>query len=435
MTSLISFDTIPQTMPRGTPEGETRLIQGEEGGRGSILVDVVSPHTDEPLTEPTSSSRRNHIALVGMYGGMWKEYNPGCYMIGYKTHQELQKRIPGAEIDIFSIDNKGEYEDIQTENLYGLPINYFSRRHQMRVLNEVLPTYDALVIGGDIVWGGDDVAPDNDIFFLNSEQFQGTRSPVVVFNAVHTFYTDENIDSQREKLEKAVGRAAYTSVRTEAIRDRLQRIGIEGVQFVPDPVLDLDPATFKGSLGDFPLPQSEKSVIGVSIREKLFGEIAGFLESVDLSKYAVLVFPYSRQYRQLETVMKLKDQFGTQLNYAETYLNPFESFDFIGKLDTLVTDTYHGLIAAIIQDVPVVSLDVEEEATSRKEQLFRQLGMSTYGNIRLAYNDPQNTGTLVTELSSLIPAPLSASKEYLTKAQSSIRTHYDTIAQIISRSH
>jgi hypothetical protein len=35
------------------------------------------------------------IALAGMYGGMSRGYNPGCFLIGYVTRRALLSRVPG----------------------------------------------------------------------------------------------------------------------------------------------------------------------------------------------------------------------------------------------------------------------------------------------------------------------------------------------------
>ena len=88
------------------------------------------------------------IALVGMYGGMWREYNPGCYMIAVKTLDEMRRRLPRATFSVFSIDNRSELHGCFHENAYGLDIQFFSRSYQLSLLEDVLSRYDALIIGG-----------------------------------------------------------------------------------------------------------------------------------------------------------------------------------------------------------------------------------------------------------------------------------------------
>ena len=87
------------------------------------------------------------IAMVGMYGGMQREYNPGCFMVGQKTKKELQKRIPDAQIDVFSIDNKKVGQGVEREKMRDLELNFFGREEQLKLLNERLSEYDAVVLG------------------------------------------------------------------------------------------------------------------------------------------------------------------------------------------------------------------------------------------------------------------------------------------------
>lgn len=377
-----------------------------------------------------SKENSNNIAMVGMYGGMWREYNPGCFMIGHKTKLELQRRIPDSSIDIYSIDNRTHHEELEQETVCGLDINFFGREQQIQLLNGTLPKYDAVVLGGDIIWGGDDVVPDNDIFFLNSPQFLASNSPIVLFNCVHTFYDDVSIEEQRGKFERAVGRAAYTSVRTEAIQQRLKNLGLVGVEYIPDPVLDVDMNDFDKERHFLPV-ERDKPILGISVREKLSDDLLAAMQQVALDDFEVVVFPFSRQYKNLEAVQRVKNQFRNRFRYFEQYLDPVQSYQFIGELDMLLNDTYHGIIGAILHGKPFISLDVEAEPTSRKQQLLQTIGVEDRYNLRLAYDDPNNVITLSDSIPELMSKPVIYVPETMKNVRLSIQKHYDRMAQHI----
>lgn len=371
-----------------------------------------------------------HIAIVGMYGGMWREYNPGCFMIGHKTKQELQKRITGGRIDAYSIDNKLSSQQIERESLYGFDINFFGREQQIDLLNNTLAEYDAIVVGGDIVWGGDDVVEDNDIFFVNSPDFLRSSKPAVLFNCVHTFYDDETIHEQRYKFAQAIKRATYTSVRTQAIQQRLERMGICNVHYVPDPVLDVDMSDFPNERVFLPT-ERDKPILGVSVRGKLSTDLLSVLGDLPLDDYEVVVFPFSRQYRNLETLRKVQATFGNRFQYFDQYLDPVQSYQFVGELDMFLNDTYHGIIASILHGKPFISLDVETELTSRKHQLLEAIGVDQRYNVRLAYSDPQNVSTIQNEVPGLLQEPVIIVPETMQAVKSQIQRHYDAMAQHI----
>lgn len=371
------------------------------------------------------------IALLGMYGGMWQEYNPGCFLVGYKTYLEINKRFPKAKIDLFAIQNKLKGNKIVIENKFNLvKLNFFSRQMQIKLLEDILIKYDALIIGGDIVWGGDDVVQDNDIFFVNSKKFLTSKKTKVFFNCVHTFYDKNTIPAVKEKIKNACARASYISVRTKPIKKRLQKLGVkQKINFVPDPVLDLDLSNFD----DIKLPNIEnnKPKLGISVRSKLSGDLIKALKYINLDKYEVLFFAYSRQYNNLKTVKEIKKHFGNKFNYLEKYYNPVESFKLIEKFDFLINDTFHGIIAAAQKNIPFISIDVEPEKTSRKDQLFESLGLNKKWNIRISYNDPQNYKILSKEINNLLEQKFKINKKIMNESKKTINKHFDLIEKII----
>ncbi len=379
-----------------------------------------------------------NIAMVGMYGGMWREFNPGCFMIGLKTKEELRVRMPEANIDVFSIDNSSQGKGIETVRLQGLDLNFFGRDEQLDFLEETVSGYDAVVMGGDIIWGGDDVIEDNDIFFLNSPAFRERKRPSVLFNSVHTFYDDESIDAKKDMFRGAIERSVYAAVRTGAIKRRLGGIGLTGVEYVPDPVLDVDMRTMEKHELFLPT-ERDKPILGVSIREKLADVCMSALGEIDTDELDVVVFPFSRQYKNLETVMKVQDEFGDKFKYKTDYLDPVKTYQFVGELDMFLSDTYHGVIASIIHDKPFVSLDVEPEHTSRKQQLLEAVGVDQGYNIRLSGNldvpaRAEDTVTLRDAMPELLTRPVTYSAEVIRSVRSRIQAHYDRMADHIMES-
>jgi len=371
----------------------------------------------------------NRIAMVGMYGGMWKEFNPGCFMTGLKTYKELLK-INGSKVDIYSIDNKMKGKVLLREDCYGLPITFFSRDIQLDLLENTLSEYDTVVIGGDIVWGGDDVVDDNDIFFARSEKFLSNKSPNLIINCVHTFYDDLEIKNVSKRFIDVCKRADYVSVRTAAIERRLRSIGIENTVHVPDLALGLDPVILRAPKDR---GHSKKLRIGLSVRSKLSTEMISLLEQPFWDDYELVVWPFSRQYYCLETVQKIKEQFGDRFQYIEKYHPPNYSFGMMRNFDLSINDTYHGTIAAILAGTPFISLDVEKEVTSRKDQLLRDLDVDVSSNIRLSSDSTSNTEVLKREISKkILERSLEKTPIALNEVRDRISRHFGKIRALIS---
>lgn len=152
------------------------------------------------------------------------------------------------------------------------------------------------------------------------------------------------------------------------------------------------------------------------------------MQDLPLDDFDVVVFPFSRQYRNLETLRRIQSTFGDRFKYFEQYLDPVQSYQFVGELDMFLNDTYHGVIASILHGKPFVSLDVEAESTSRKQQLLQTIGVDDKYNVRLAYDDPANVPTLNNTVPDLINQPLVYSPSTIQQVRSKIQTHYDQMA-------
>ena len=148
------------------------------------------------------------------------------------------------------------------------------------------------------------------------------------------------------------------------------------------------------------------------------------------------IFPFSRQYKNLETLRKIQERFGSRFKYLDQYLDPVQSYQLVGELDVFFNDTYHGVIASIIHGKPFISLDVETEVTSRKQQLLEAVGVDEKYNVRLLYNSPDNVSTLNNTIPDLIREPIVYLPNNLQQIKAQIKNHYDQMAKhIIEGAH
>jgi polysaccharide pyruvyl transferase WcaK-like protein len=372
------------------------------------------------------NSSTKKIAMIGMYGGHYRgDYNPGCIMICLKTYQELKKRIKNCEIDIFAIDNKTEKDGIFKEHKNGLSINFFPAREGVSLLNSIFSTYDALVIGGDVVWS--DFYEESGIFFIDSEPFLATKKPLVLFNCVHRFNSVETKEDLFINIQK---RAQYIAVRTNFFKDELNEIGISNVKAIPDPVLDLDLKKVNKKI-------NKKPVLGISVSVQLCDPLISILSHTDLSEFDVCFYPYSRQYGNHVTVMAIRSFFGDKFSYILDYKDPLETFEMIAGFDISVSDTYHGTIAALIQNVPFICINTEPPVSSRITHLLKPFKLEN--QIVSTYPEP-GEGELETfnrclqEFNALINDPPRVDHDQLKDVKKVIQKHFDDMADIIKDS-
>lgn len=363
------------------------------------------------------------IAMIGMYGGYYRgEYNPGCIMICLKTYQELKKRIADCEIDIYSIDHEAEGDEIVTENKDGLEINFFPASQGVSLLNSTFSQYDALVIGGDVIWR--DFYEQSGIFFIDSEPFLATEKPVVLFNCVHRFNSVKTSEQLFVNIEK---RSKYISVRTSFLKDELNEIGVNKVKTIPDPVLDLE---FK----KIDKKSKKKPLVGISVSLNLCDPLLSILNNSDLSEFDICFYPYSRQYDNHITVMAIKSFFGDRFSYVLDYKDPLETFEMIAGFDISVSDTYHGTIAALIQNVPFVCINTEPPVSSRITHLLKPFGLekqivSTY--MEEGEGEYETFARCLREFNTLLRNPPRVRDEQLRDVKKVIQGHFDEMAEII----
>jgi len=361
----------------------------------------------------------NRIAMMGMYGGMWREYNPGCLATCIATHQEISKRI-NIPIDIYSIDNKNQYLPT-TQIIDNIRLSFFKEENQRLFFKKLTKRYHNIIIGGDILWGGDDVVKDNPIFFL--EFASQSHKNNFVFNCMHTFYTDKNIHKVGKKLRLAIEKASYTSVRTKAVQQRIQNNlqPQKPIYHVPDIALKL-------SIGQQQIPCIPMESVGVSVRDKLKEHLEPFIQTAS-PIMQLFIYPFSRQYSSLKTVDFFKEKY--QLNCLKFYFSPMQTMALTAKFKCLITDTYHGITSAVIHRIPFISIDVEPEITSRKQQLLEDLGIPQIYNIRTTLGSAIETEKII----HLIKNPLIYNETKIKDVLQKIDTHFDDICKTIVYSH
>lgn len=370
--------------------------------------------------------KAKRIAMIGMYGGYYRgEYNPGCIMICQKTYRELKKRIKGCEIDIFAIDNKVQHGEIRKEQKDGLCIHFFPAGEGESLLNSVFSRYDALVLGGDVIW--DDFFEKSRIFFINSEPFLATRKPLVLFNCVHRF---NSVAGNKELFLNIHKRSDYIAVRTPYFSDELKKIGVGNVRTIPDPVLDFDTGSRVKTT------KRKKPLIGISVSVKLCDPLISFLSVTDLSQYDVCIYSYSRQYENHITVMAVESFFGDRFSYIKEYKDPMETFELIAGFDISVSDTYHGTIAALIQQVPFICINTEPPASSRITHLLKPFGLEK--QFVSIYPQQDETGDetanrCLNQFNELIKNPPQVLPEQMYAVKKRIQEHFDEMAEIIQK--
>jgi polysaccharide pyruvyl transferase WcaK-like protein len=329
-----------------------------------------------------------------MYSGFVRDYNPGCFLILHVTLQELRARIPDAVFDIYARDIRGSYHGVRRDVLHGVVINHFTSVSQIELLDDVLTTYDAIVIGGDVVWGFGGASCD--IFFLQSRRFRARSKPVVIFNCVHTFLTRSRVcgsapeadelrwlrlvppdrmgaEHQRRFVE-ACSRATYVSVRTPYVKAMLDDIGVSGARCVADPAFllnrdDLDRWRVR-------MPQmSGRRVITVAAH---WSKIDSFLDAIAEREMDrdIVIYPYSMQYGHLELVIAARRRFGDRFGYLDRYYEPLETASIIGQGAASINDTYHGMVLAILAGIPFVTFNNEPKHSSRFYNLLQPLELS-----------------------------------------------------------
>ncbi len=312
------------------------------------------------------------VALAGMYGGYFGERNPGCFLILEATMQALERRLPDTSFDIYSEDAIARFKGLREEVVHGRTLRSFSSQWGTTLLETTLASYDALVLGGDVILAP---PPPPSVFLLESSAFQQSPGPPVFYNAAHTALSaDEILDGPHsERFRGLCNRSSYVGVRTEYARDALRTLGYANrVAFCPDPTLSLDINRLIRGINVTPLKQ-EKKVLGISIMAHFIEALADAItaDAFVREEFDVWIYPYSRQYNHIESVLRIRQKYGDIFHYVDRYQDPLETVALMSQFDASINDTYHGTIVALLLGIPFLVIDREDAIRSRTRNLLR----------------------------------------------------------------
>ncbi len=164
------------------------------------------------------------VALVGMYGGYFGERNPGCFLILEATLAALQRRLPDVMFDIYAEDAIARFEGLREQVVHGRELRFFSSQWGTTLLRTSLASYDAIVLGGDVILAP---PPAPSVFLLESPELMESPRPPVFYNAAHTALSAEEIltGPHAERFRRLCARADYVGVRTEYAEQGRLRAG------------------------------------------------------------------------------------------------------------------------------------------------------------------------------------------------------------------
>lgn len=316
------------------------------------------------------------VALLGMYGGYFGERNPGCFLILEATLAALQRRLPDVTFDIYSEDAIARFEGVREQVVHGRELRFFSSQWGTTLLRTRLASYDALVLGGDVILAP---PPPPSVFLLESPEFRETPGPPVFYNAAHTALSADEIltGAHVERFRGLCARASYVGVRTEYARDALTALGYgDKVAFCPDPTLSLDlPELIRGL--EVPPPKRDKKILGVSVMAHFVDAVAEALlaDAALREQYDVWFYPYSRQYNHIESVLRTRQKYGDAFHYVDEYQDPLDTVALMSMFDASINDTYHGTIVALLLGIPFLVIDREDPIRSRHRNLLRLFSM------------------------------------------------------------
>jgi hypothetical protein len=383
------------------------------------------------------------IVLFGIYGGSGRDFNPGCFLLASNTVNALRERIPEAEFEVIAPDKFFGDAAPATETVDGITINFDRAQFE-----SCMASADGLVIGGDNLWS----LPTMPVwkrfarwilnrfdayrlpFLLEEWDLLRKDKPVVVFNCVSSRSSEKVLMQWSRPLSRCCKRAAYVGVRDTSLDNVLRKnMGWPNVFKVPDPVLGLHPETLSPESVP-PLPKSDKPILGVALRPSWVGAFAVAFENLksEFDRYHVCFYSYSRMHQHSAAHAALRRWISGDVSFIDAPMTPSEAYSLTGRFDVVLNDCYHGTIAAIINEKPIVPVRFRDPDISRRSQLFDLLGVPDK-SIRISdpnrpVNHNGNVENLLEQLPALLREPLPIPAESLARARSAVERHYDDMA-------
>lgn len=316
------------------------------------------------------------VAMLGIYGGINRDYNPGNVLIAYYTKKELMKRREDMIIDIFSLDyslkDEIEKKTCFSNTPFELEMTFFSNNRRLEIYKNLQDNYDMLILGGDIIIGL------SETFFLD-EMIKSKKHPKIVLNAVSTLWRTQLIsDIQKKKIFALAEACDYVSVREHYVKELFEDCGVtKKIEIVPDPVLQHKKNEWAISqkvenLLDN-IKQYNKKIVGVSdclIKEN--NMVEALIKSSLIQENKVIFFSYSKRYEHSQKGEQYKRILGSHCDYILEYLNPWETYSFIENLDLCIGNAYHCCVAAFTSGVPFIGIDPSPFVESRHTEIAIQ---------------------------------------------------------------
>lgn len=395
------------------------------------------------------------IALVGIYGGNARDFNPGSFMLAYITVLALKKRIPNAEFEVFTFDDYWKDSAPKKEIIDGVTVT-FVERDNPESLSSIIEGFNGLVVGGDNLWTFQDLSHFRqivrdiktfigtnykDVWLLEVGDLFKKATPRVVFNCVSSRSSIDVINKWRKSLTRACERASYIGVRDYNVEKILSNDWeLKNIRMVPDPVLGLMPESLYGSPTELDFIKSEKPVLGVAIRPAFAGAFAEVFNNLkeEFDKYHICFYSYSTMHKHWEANGMFRRWIDRgDVSYIDRPLSPSMAFHLTGRFDVVLNDCYHGTIAAIIQGKPVIPIRFREQEVSRRAQLFKMLDLPDRSIRITAAHTPEghlkNVANLMEQLPMLLSSPVSVPENSLNHVRSLVEKHFDEMANALMK--
>lgn len=322
------------------------------------------------------------IAAVGVYALK----NPGSVLIGDVMKAELERRLDGYVVDVWSLADTplssiADPWDFTVTQRKGYTIQPFWSEQAEAFVSTLTDEYRVVVLGGDTIWTPHHPWPG--LFWLDDKRL--VDSPLTILSHAvcirepfHFLYDDKGIEYWRQRFARLADRLQYISVRDLRSRQTLEELGIgKPIHVVPEPVLLYDKRENPSvcDLLDSLRLDRGKPVVGVTISSELAAVRSNFLDELvkglchlnDARGAQILVFPYSPVHHQREGMALLRERLDRGVFTLDQFLDPWDTYDLIGALDLLVVfPGFHAAIAAIAQKVPVLTADIYTSRPSRQ---------------------------------------------------------------------
>lgn len=375
------------------------------------------------------------IAMLGIYGGINRDFNPGNVMISYYTMKEIKRRIVGVEMDIFSLDFSIRQCIERNACFVGTPfqmeMTFFSYDRIDEICDMFVDRYDAVILGGDIVIGM------SDAFFLKRLHGKEKR-PKIIMNVVSTLWRPQLIsEMQKENIKRLSEICDYISVREKYVEVLFRECGVENeIYLVPDPVLlhkKNEWPVADNVLGLIEMcKMPEKKIVGISecfLKEK--DVVEALIKSSIIRDYSVVFFSYSKRYEHSEQAKKYRNILGKHCKYIFEYLSPWETFSLIENFDLCIGNAYHCCMASLTSGRAFIGLDPSPFCDSRHTDMIYDKEKMSKHIIKTEVINNDNSGqSLQKRLEQYIQNELDSSFD-LDMERSLIQEHFDRMCDIL----